>query len=720
MNKLLNSAVVILLALMMLSCSTSEKKISSTEQRIDSLISLMTLEEKVGMIHASSSFTSGGVERLGIPEWTMSDGPHGVRKEHGRDWEADQDADDSATYLPTGIALAATWNPDLGYEFGKVLGSEANYRGKDVILGPGINIIRTPVNGRNFEYLSEDPYLISRMAVGYIKGVQDQGVAACVKHYLANNQEHERNLVDVEMSERVLREIYLPGFKAAVQEGGALTLMGSYNKFRGQYCTHHEYLINKILKDEWGFTGAVISDWGAVHNTMEALQYGTDVEMGTDLSMLPNPDYSKFFLADTVIALVKSGVVKESLLDDKVRRILRVMFKTHMFDERPRGAFNTPEHQSTARKIAEEAIVLLKNDQVLPLKKATVKSIAVIGANATRKHAGGGGSSQVNAKYEITPLQGLINTADGKIKINYVPGYAIARDAKADTKLIQEAVKAAAAAQTTIFVGGFIHGYSDAWNDNAYDAEGQDKPNMNLPFGQDELIEALLKANPNTIIVLYGGGPADMTRWAGKAKAIIQAWYPGMEGGTALAKIIFGDINPSGKLPVTFPVKLEDSPAHALGAYPGDANLKEEYKEGLLVGYRYFDTKKVVPQFAFGHGLSYTTFTIENLVIESANKTATVKCIVKNTGNVPGAEVVQVYVKDDVSSVERPEKELKAFQKVFLNPGEAKPIEFVLNEDAFHYYDEKTGQFIVEPGAFTIFVGSSSREITLTGTVDLK
>ena len=720
MNKLLSNAVIFMLTLMMLSCATSEKKASSTEQKIDSLISLMTLEEKVGMIHASSSFTSGGVERLGIPEWTMSDGPHGVRKEHGRDWEADKDAADSATYLPTGIGLAATWNPDLGYEFGKVLGSEANYRGKDVILGPGMNIMRTPLNGRNFEYLSEDPYLTSRMAVGYIKGVQDQGIAVSVKHYMANNQEYERNRVDVEMSERVLREIYLPAFKAAVQEGGALTVMGSYNKFRGQYCTHHEYLINKVLKEEWGFTGAVISDWGAVHNTLEALQYGTDVEMGTDLSMLPNPDYSKFFLADTVIALVKNGTVKESLLDEKVRRILRVMFKTNMFGERVKGSFNTAEHQATALKIAEEAMVLLKNDQILPLKKEAVKSIAVIGANATRKHAGAGGSSQVNAKYEITPLQGLQNLVGESVSIHHAAGYTIAREAKADKKLIQEAVQAAVGSETTIFVGGYIHGYSDQWNDNAFDSEGQDKPDMHLPFGQDELIEALLKANPNTIIVLYGGGPVDMTRWAGKAKAIVQAWYPGMEGGTALAKIIFGDVNPSGKLPVTFPVKLEDSPAHAMGAYPGDASLKEEYKEGLLVGYRYFDTKKVNPQFPFGHGLSYTTFAFDNLEVQAVNKTATVKLNVKNTGSMAGSEVVQVYVKDEVSSVERPEKELKAFQKVFLQPGESKTVELTLDEASFQYYDEKAGKFVLEPGVFTILIGSSSREIKLTGSIDLK
>jgi beta-glucosidase len=709
---------VMLLSLMLLLLACSTNKQDPTENKIDSLISLMTLEEKVNMVHASSSFTSGGVERLGIPEWTMSDGPHGVRKEHGRDWVADSDAKDSASYLPTGITLAATWNSDLGYAFGKVLGSEANYRGKDVILGPGINIMRTPLNGRNFEYLSEDPLLISKMAVGCIKGIQDQGVAACVKHYLANNQEYERNFVNVEMSERTLREIYLPGFKAAVQEGGALTLMGSYNKFRGQYCTHHEYLINKVLKEEYGFKGAVISDWGAVHNTLEALKFGTDVEMGTDLSMLPTPNYHNFFMADTVISLVKSGQVQESLLDDKVRRILRVMFKTNMFGKRAPGALNTPEHQAIALKIAEEGIVLLKNNAILPLTKASTKSIAVIGANATRKHAGGGGSSQVNAKYEITPLEGLTSLADGGITIKYAEGYRIVKDGKADKKLIEEAVKAAAGAEVAIYVGGFIHGYSDSWNDNAFDSEGQDKPSMNLPFAQDELIAAVLKANPNTIIVLYGGGPVDMTKWIDNAKSIIHAGYPGMEGGKALAKIIFGEVNPSGKLTVTFPKKLDDSPAHVLNAYPGDSSLNEEYKEGLLVGYRYFDTKNVEPQFVFGHGLSYTTFGYSDLTLAKSDKMVTVKLTVKNTGHVAGAEVVQVYVKDEQASVERPDKELKAFTKIFLNPGESKDVSLVLNEDAFQYYDDVKHQFVLEAGRFNIQVGSSSRNITLKGDIE--
>jgi len=699
--------------------SCAPKKPKTTEEKIDSLISLMTLEEKVAMIHSESSFASGGVARLNIPHWVMSDGPHGVRKEHGTDYVPDEGVADSVTYLPVGVALASTWNPALGYAYGKVLGSEANARGKDVILGPGINIIRTPVNGRNFEYLSEDPYLISQMVVGYIKGVQDQGVSASVKHYAANNQETNRTTVNVEMSERALREIYLPGFKAAVQQGYVNTVMGSYNKFRGQYCTHHEYLVNTILKGEWGFKGVLMTDWGAAKNTMEAINNGTDVEMGTDLNLGPNPDYGKYFMGDTVISLVNSGKVDVKVIDEKVRRILRIMYKTHMFEKRPAGSINTPEHQATTLKIAEEAIVLLKNDNILPLKKESLKTIAVIGANATRKHAGAGGSSQVNAKYEVTPLAGITKLVGDNVKIIYAPGYEIAKDGKADAKLIQEAVKTAASADVVIYAGGWIHGYSDAWNDNAFDSESVDKPNLILPFGQDELITAVLKANPKTIVVLNSGAATDMNAWGGKAKAIIQSWYAGMEGGTALAKILFGEVNPSGKLPMTFPKKLEDSPAHALGAYPGDANLNEEYKEGIFVGYRYFDTRKVEPLFPFGHGLSYTTFAYENLSVTKSEKGAVVTLSVKNTGAVAGAEVVQLYVKDDKASVERPEKELKAFTKVFLQPGESKQVEFTLAEDAFQYYDEAKKAWVLEPGEFSILIGGSSRNIQVTASISL-
>ena len=692
---------------------------SGTEAKIAVLIKKMTLQEKVNMLHASSSFTSGGVKRLGIPELVTSDGPHGVRVEHGRGWDIVKNVEDAGTYLPTGNTLASTWNLELGYAFGTVLGSEANYRGKDVILGPGINIIRTPLNGRNFEYLSEDPYLVSKMVVGEIKGIQDQGISACVKHYAANNQEFERDFIDVEMSERALREIYLPGFKAAVTIGRVNTLMGAYNKFRGQFCTHNEYLINKILKGEWGFKGIVMSDWGAVHNTMQALKNGTDLEMGTDLSMMPHPNYSKFFMGDTVVTLVKSGKVPVSLIDDKVRRILRVMYATHMISgKRQPGAYNTKAHQNTALKIAEEGIVLLKNEHnTLPLKTSAIKSIAVIGENANRENAYGGGSSQIKAKYEITPLAGLKNLVGEKINIQYAQGYKILRGAKADDDMIKEAVDAASKANVAVVVCGWTHGYDyNVWGDNAYDAESVDKPNMDMPFGQDKLIQAVLKANPNTIIVLMGGGAIDMSKWVDKAPAIVEGWYPGMEGGTAIAKVLFGEVNPSGKLPMTFPKKLKDVPAEKLGEYPGKNGIVN-YNDDIFVGYRYYDTYNVEPQFAFGHGLSYTTFKYDNIVVKTTGGVSTVTLNVKNTGSVTGGEVVQLYVHKQTTTIKRAEKELKAFQKIFLKPGEGRSVTLKLDADAFKYYDEQHKQWATEKGTYDLLIGSSSRDLRLKTTL---
>jgi beta-glucosidase len=688
--------------------------------KTDNLLKKLTLQEKVNMIHANSSFTSGGVPRLGIPELVTSDGPQGVRVEHGRGWTEQKNVLDSGTYLPVGVCLASTWNPQLGFDFGSVLGSEANYRGKDVILGPGINIIRSPLNGRNFEYESEDPYLVSKMAVGYIKGVQSQDVSACVKHFAGNNQETNRGTIDVQMSERALREIYLPGFKAAVQVGGVNTLMGAYNKFRGQWATQNNYLINQILKKEWGFKGAVISDWGAVHSTTQALWNGTDLEMGTDLDMKPKADYRKFFLGDTVVRLVETGKIPVSLVDEKVRRLLYVMFKTGMIDgQRKKGEYNTKEHQQTALKVAEEGIVLLKNqDNILPLKP-TVKSIAVIGYNADRKQSMGGGSSQVKAFYEITPLQGLKNIAGNNINITYTKGYNIARGASANADMIKQAVQAAAKADVAIIVGGWTHGYNySVWADNAYDAEGFDKPNMDMPFGQNELIKAVLAANPNTVVVLMGGGPIDMSQWVDKTKGILQAWYPGMEGGNALAKIIFGEVNPSGKLPMTFPKKLADAPAIKLGQFPGNG-ITVNYFDDIYVGYRYYDTFNVEPQFPFGFGLSYTSFKYSDLDVKTAGDKATVTFSIKNTGSVAGAEVAQLYVKQEKLTLPRPDKELKGFEKVFLQPGETKQVTLTLNKDAFQYFNDVKNEWVMDPGTFDFIVGSSSRDIRLTGKGEL-
>ena len=708
--------------------------LTKNDAQINALIGKMTLEEKIKMLHANSAFAAGGVERLGLPELMTSDGPHGVRPEQGRNWKAPVGAQDAGTYLPNNNTLAATWNPALGYAYGTVLGSEANARGKDIILGPGINIIRVPVNGRNFEYLSEDPYLVAQMAVGYIRGVQDQGVSACVKHFIANNQETHRDDIDVYMSERALREIYLPGFQAAVQQGGAYSLMGSYNKFRGTYATENAYLMNDILKGEWGFKGLVISDWGSVHNTMNALRNGTDLEMGSDLSMMygsvdqsaatastaagapARSYYDRFFLADPALAAAKKDPTLVPLIDDKVRRILRVMYATDLLGgtKRPAGAYNTPAHQATALKVAEEGIVLLKNEgNMLPLSKS-MKKVAVIGANATRENALGGGSAQVKAKYEVSALEGLKKALGSGATVTYAPGYKIARGQQTDPQLLAEAVAAAQAADVVIYVGGSTHGFDyTKWSDNAYDAEAVDKPDLKMPFGQDELVQAVLKANPQTVVVLLNGGPVDVSAWVGQTPALVEAWYPGMEGGNALAHVLFGDVNPSGKLPFTFPVQLEDAPALKLGEYPstpGDP-LKQTYKDDIYVGYRYYDTYNVKPQYAFGHGLSYTTFKYSPLQVTTGNQRATVKLTVTNSGRTAGAEVVQLYVHDDKAAVKRPEQELKGFEKVALKPGESKTVTLTLDKTAFQYYDEAKKQWVLEPGKFEVRVGSASDDI---------
>jgi beta-glucosidase len=713
---------------------SQQKENPKTELKIKALLKQMTLEEKIGMIHANSSFTSAGVPRLGIPELVMSDGPHGVRPEHGRDWILDEGVDDAGSYLPTGITLASTWNPLLGFQYGSVLGQEARYRGKDMILGPGVNIIRSPLNGRNFEYASEDPFLVSKMAVGYIKGVQSQGVSACVKHFAANNEEQDRNTVDVRMSERALREIYLPAFKSAVQEGNVYAVMGSYNKFRGQFATHNKYLVNTILKGEWGFKGILLSDWGAVHNVKEALYNGTDLEMGTDLRLMNNSVsqtdasgkalskkiYDQFFMADSALNMVKEGKVPESIIDDKVARILRVMFAINMIDsnDRPKGVYNSKEHQQVALKVAEEGIVLLKNEKnLLPLNKS-IKSIAVIGENATRENSMGGGSSQVKAKYEITPLQGLKNLLGTTTKITYARGYKIDKKQKADDELIEEAVKAAKSADVAIIYCGWTHGYDySKWGDNTFDAEGTDKPDMKMPFEQDKLITAVLAANPKTIVVLIGGGPVDMNKWINKTPAIIQGWYPGMEGGNALAKVIFGDVNPSGKLPMTFPKVLEDVPAHKLGEFHGTKGVVN-YNDDIFVGYRYYETFNVKPQFAFGHGLSYTNFKYSDADFKSSKNTLKITIDIKNTGKVDGAEVVQVYVKKP-GTIKLPNEELKAFDKVFLKAGESKKVILNILKDDLKYYDEDKKDWVLGEGKVNVMIGSASDDIKIKKEIEL-
>ncbi len=724
-KKLAFKQIVFLIIAIVFFSKTYAQATFDTIAKINGLVKQLTLAEKVAMVHASSSFTTGGVPRLNIPEMVTSDGPHGVRPEHGRDWELDNNIVDSGTYLPTGNCLAATWNPKLGLAYGAVLGSEARYRGKNIILGPGINIVRSPLNGRNFEYQSEDPFLISKMVVGYIQGVQSQGVSACVKHFLANNQESKRFTINVEMSERALREIYLPGFKAAVQIANVNTVMGSYNKFRGQWASQNNYILNQILKKEWGFKGFVMSDWNAVHSTQQAFYNGLDVEMGTDLGMLPNPDYNKFYFGTAMQNLVEQNKLAEYVLNDKVARILYVMFKTNMISgQLKKGDYNTKAHQQTAAQVAEEGIVLLKNENnFLPLNKKTIKSIAVIGYNADRKQSMGGGSSQVRAFYEITPLQGLKNLlANTDIKITYAQGYEIKRGATANQQLINEAAAVAAKADVVLYVGGSTHGYNySVWGDNAYDAEDVDKPNMDMPFGQNELIAAVQKANPKTAVVLMGGGAIDVQSFVNSTPAIIEQWYAGMEGGNALAKIIFGDVNPSGKLPITFPKKLEDNPSYKLGEYPGDTaqTLQVNYYDDIYVGYRYYDTYKVAPQFAFGHGLSYSTFEYNNLKLTNINGVVTATFTVKNTSNTAGATVPQLYVHQQKSLLPRPQKELKGFDKIILAAGQQKTVSIILQKDAFMYFNDISNSWVMEKGNFDILLGTASDAIIQKATINL-
>lgn len=720
------------------------EKTSVPAEKLDSLISMMTLDEKLSLIHASSSFTSGGVERLGLPEITMSDGPHGVRHEHGRGWYALENADDKATYLPVGICLASTWNKNLGYEYGVVLGNEAKERGKNIILGPGVNIIRSPLNGRNFEYLSEDPFHAAVMAVGYIKGVQEQGVASCVKHYAANNQETDRHNIDVIISKRALHEIYFPAFKAAVQEANVWSVMGAYNKINGQYTTHHEYLNNVVLKGDWGFDGVVISDWGSVKNTREALLYGTDIEMGTELlKSFSNPDYDDFYLAKHAKKMIEDGDIDESVVDEKVKRVLRLMYRTTALGNHAPGKRNVPEHQQLALKVAQEGLVLLKNDGLLPLDKKEIKTLAVIGHNAIRKFAERGGSSQVKPLYEITPLEGIQKLVGDQVEIIFAEGYepyydeslfrnytsevaSQSRDNKkstdlaktANAKLMTEAIEVARSADAVIFVGGWIHGHDGMpWGEGTYDAEARDKLNLKLLFGQEELIQEINKVNKKTAVVLMGGSNVEMKNWLPETRAYLHAWYPGMEGGTAIAQVLFGDINPSGKLPVTFANSHEDYPSHAVGEFPGNKTV--QYTEDIYVGYRYFDSKNIEVVFPFGFGLSYTSFDFSGLKLTQKDKKIFVECTLTNTGNRAGAEVAQVYVHQRVASVERPLKELKGFEKVTLNPGESTTISIALDESAFSFYHPEKLGWVLEPGLFEISVGSASNNLPLKGTVEL-
>ncbi|WP_184549267.1 glycoside hydrolase family 3 C-terminal domain-containing protein [Mucilaginibacter sp. FT3.2] len=698
---------------------------SKQEEKIRLLINQMTLQEKVSLLHANSKFYVSGIKRLGIPELALSDGPHGVRAEINRhDWAYAGWTTDSATCFPPGTALAATWNPELASKQGLVLGEEARFRQKDVLLGPGINIIRSPLGGRNFEYMSEDPFLISRMAVAYIKALQSKDVAVSVKHWVANNQETHRDSVDVQVSERAFREIYLPGFKAAVTEGGAYTVMAAYNKFRGDWCSENEYLNRQILRKEFGFKGVLMTDWAAAHSTVKAALSGLDLEMGTDIK-----DYNEWYFANPLIKAVEEGKVPISVVDEKVADVLRVMFKTKMFDEehREKGKMNTPEHQKAAYNSAAEAAVLLQNKgDILPINFNKIQSIAIIGDNATRKHCGAGLSSEIKALYEITPLQAIKQKFGAHVKINFAQGYEKQSTFKegsnrgqgnsenVDWKLIKEAVKVARESDVVIIFGGLNHDF---------DTESFDKQNMDLPYGQEVLMQEVTKANPNTVVVIVAGSPVKLADIVNRVPAILWSWYGGMEAGNAVADILSGKVNPSGKLPFTIPVALDQSPAHALGNFPGK-DLKVNYEEDVLVGYRWFDTKKIQPQFPFGYGLSYTGFALNNFStdkkIYEKNDIIHAKLVVKNTGSRYGAEVVQLYVSDLVCSVLRPEKELKAFEKVFLQPGETKTVELAVKVSDLAFYDEGKKSWKVEAGEFVLQLGNSSRNISKTVKISVE
>lgn len=654
------------------------------------LMHRMTLDEKIGMIHGAELFRTAPVERLGIPALTMSDGPMGVRQEfEPANWKSVGNHDDYVTYLPCNSALAATWNRKLARLTGEVLGAEARGRGKDVILGPGVNIKRSPLCGRNFEYFSEDPFLTKEMAVPYIIGVQNWDVAACVKHFAANNQETQRLWVDVKIDEKALREIYLPAFYDAVQKGNAYTVMGAYNKIYGEHCCQSEFLLNQILRKEWGYEGVVISDWGGVHDTEAAVNSGLDIEMSV------TDNFDEYYMAEPLKKRIEKGEISEKVIDEKVIDILVLMKRLHMLDgERKSGTYNTPEHRQAALDVARESVVLLKNSkEKLPLSPEKTKELLVIGENADLMHALGGGSAEIKALYEITPLMGIKMLLGGNTKVTYVKGYC--QDLKEENKdknwqadslkngggemesvnradealtryrrlLREEAVMKAREFDQVIFIGGLNH---------EQDCEGNDRADMKLPYEQDLLIEELLEANPDTVIVMVGGSPVEMGRWIDRANSVIWSWYAGMEGGRALAEVLFGRTNPSGKLPESFYKTHMDCSAHAWGNF-GEKETAD-YAEGVFVGYRYLEAYHVEPEFCFGHGLSYTSFVYESAELIKENGKAYVECQITNIGKMDGKETIQIYLGPKERTVDLPVRQLKGFEKVFLKSGEKKKL----------------------------------------------
>jgi len=715
------------------------------EERINDALSRMTLDEKIAVIHAQSKFSSPGVKRLGFPDLWTDDGPHGVRPDVLWDeWQQAGQSNDSCVAFPALTCLAATWNTQLSRLYGESLGEEALYRKKSVILGPGVNIYRTPLGGRNFEYMGEDPFLASRMVVPYVQGLQSKGVAACVKHYALNNDEEYRHQVNVIVSDRALHEIYLPAFKAAVTEGKAWSIMGAYNLYKNQHNCQNAILLNKILKHDWGFDGVVISDWGGCHDTDEAVMNGLDLEFGTwtdGLTMGRTNAYDSYHLAVAYKEAIQAGKYTTKELDEKVRRVLRLFYRTTMQREKPYGFLCSESHYDAALKIAQEGIVLLKNDPVkkgqsplLPLDLSKTKRILVVGENAIKMMTVGGGSSSLKAQKEILPIDGITSRLSS-VAIDYARGYVgdtirsfdgvtVGRnlyDTRSVAELTAEAVEKARQADVVIFFGGL--------NKSSYqDSEGHDRKDYGMPYGQNELVESLLAVNKNLVFVNISGNGVAMP-WIQKVPAVVQGWFVGSEAGEAIASVLCGDVNPSGKLPFTWYASLGQCGAHALDTYPGTWRadhdiIDEEYKEGIYVGYRWTDKQKIRPLFAFGHGLSYTTFKMDKPVADKQQMTADEKITftinVTNTGNRAGAETVQLYISDKKASVDRPVKELKAFKKVFLQPGESQQVSLTVGCDALSFYDESKSQWTAEPGQFEALIGTASDRITGKCTFEFK
>ena len=750
-------SVLLLLGGMWLSVSAQTKPIyldetKPIEQRVEDALQRMTLDEKIAVIHAQSKFSAAGVKRLGIPDMWTDDGPHGVRPDVLWDeWVQAGQTNDSCVAFPALTCLAATWNPQMARLYGESLGEEALYRDKDMILGPGVNILRTPLNGRNFEYMGEDPFLASQMVAPYVQGLQSKGISSCVKHYALNNDETYRHQVNVKVSDRALHEIYLPAFKAAVQEGKAWAIMGAYNLYNNQHNCHNEILLNNILKRDWAFDGVVVSDWGGAHNMDEAIRNGLDMEFGTwtdGLTMGATNAYDNYYLSLSYKKAIQNGTYTERELNDKVRRVLRLHFRTTMNRQRPYGALCSDAHYEAARKIGTEGIVLLKNspsspkgESILPLTadKLSGSSILVVGENAIKPMTVGGGSSSLKVQHEISPLEGLrrqLVKLQSSCKVDFARGYVgdttsfynnvkmnvDLTESRQPQELIAEAVEKAKGADYVIVFGGLN-------KSNHQDCEGTDREVYGLPYGQDQLIEALSKVNNRLVFVNISGNPVAMP-WRKQVAAIVQGWYIGSEAGNALADVILGLVNPSGKLPFTWYDALEDCAAHALNTYPGtwrtDGSkvIDEEYKEGIYVGYRWTDRQKKHPAYAFGHGLSYTTFELSKAVADkkemslSDNISFTVQ--VKNIGTMAGAEVVQLYVSDKKASVDRPLKELKAFQKVFLQPGESKEVRLTIGKDALSFYDEATASWKAEAGQFEALIGTASDQISSRVKFSLK